>query len=406
MAPPISWKSGGFSLSGSASVGGLTSASAPEPRSRQLGRTFTGRPLGDAGAPASSTFGKNSRGRVSGASESQMSASVGSGASRDAASAPFDSRALAHTSARDPETNTWRYIGAATANPSVRAQSGSLLRAFDVAMAAVEKGASAMEGDARSGPGGDDAKELTATVLGELFSVKSEVAAHFAQRATLERCIAFAAGKLAEDPGAAFLPAPPEVGLSERTWSLQKEGLASIWCEQKWTDLITGKLQDQAGAVSVEFGSLVRKLRHRNASLVDRALKLHSDALWQLEASAASVVALREAALRPRVQARVGRVRHGGREAAERRALRRGAGRGAGAAVLLLGPVREPGRGGARGDAEHDGVLPGQVGRRVEHGAGDRERVAHGRELEEARRVRERSGNKVRLRGWVPGRRV
>ena len=131
MAPPISWKSGGFSLSGSASVGGLTSASAPEPRSRQLGRTFTGRPLGDAGAPASSTFGKNLRGRVSGTSESQMSASVGSGASRDAASAPFDSRALAHTSQRDPGTaraataRRSRATTSAAAGPSTRAGSST-----------------------------------------------------------------------------------------------------------------------------------------------------------------------------------------------------------------------------------------------------------------------------------------
>jgi len=226
---------------------------------------------------------------------------------------------------RDPETNTWRYVGAPPADPSVREQSGSLIRAFDVAMAAVEKGASAMDGGGGGGGGSGDAQAMTATVLGELFSIKSEVAAHFAQRANLQRCIAFATGKSPSsdgggegggggeasgkkrqeddggdggrlDPGAGYLPAPAEVGLSEQTWSRQKEGLASIWCEQKWTDLVTGKLRDQAGEVSVEFGALVRKLQHRNASLLDRALKLHSDALWQLDAAAGSIVELRRVA--------------------------------------------------------------------------------------------------------------
>ena len=107
----------------------------------------------------------------------------------------------------------------------------------------------------------------------------------------LHACISAATS--GADEGA-YVPSPAEVGLSEQTWSRQKEALASIWCEQKWTDLIAGKLATQAGQTAVEFGTLLRRLQHRYASMLDRALKLHSDALWQLDAAAASVVKCHE----------------------------------------------------------------------------------------------------------------
>lgn len=290
MAP--SWRSGGFSVSGSQAAplndgaDARTAVSAPEERgarSRQLGRSFTGRPLGErAFKPGGRELGRRSLTETS---------TVGSGES-GRSSAPFDGRALAHTAQRDPATNTWRYVGAPSTNRGVREQAGSLLRAFDTAMAAVEKGAAALDAAAAARGAPTDAQEMTATVLGELFSIKSEVAAHFAKRATLEKCVAAATAPDAAEP---YLPAPAEVGLSEQTWSRQKEALASIWCEQKWTDLVCSKLADQAGATAVEFGTLLRRLQYRYASMMDRALKLHSDALWQLDAAAASVVARRKA---------------------------------------------------------------------------------------------------------------
>ena len=71
--------------------------------------------------------------------------------------------------------------------------------------------------------------------------------------------------------------------------------VARIWCEQKWADLVAGELSRKMASTAVEHGALVARLRHRYAGLVDRALRLHSDALWQLDAAAASVVARREA---------------------------------------------------------------------------------------------------------------
>lgn len=176
--------------------------------------------------------------------------------------APFDARSLTHARQRDPETNTWQSMGNAAPDPSVREQAGSLVRAFDVAMAAVA-GAATKEVQPASQT---DARDLSATILSEFCEMQADVAKAFAQRTTLEH-----------DGDA-------------RAWARQKKAVATLYCEQKWTDVLSQKLGEAVSNHTAEHGALIDKLRVRRAAMLDRALKLHSDALWQHDKAAAALV--------------------------------------------------------------------------------------------------------------------
>ena len=96
--------------------------------------------------------------------------------------APFDTRSLTHAMTRDPASNTWRTVGGGAKDPGVREQAGSLLRAFEVAMDAVEK-ASLNEASQVDEP---DGRKLAANILGEMIAAKHDVAQAFSKRTSLE----------------------------------------------------------------------------------------------------------------------------------------------------------------------------------------------------------------------------
>ena len=170
--------------------------------------------------------------------------------------APFDTRSLTHAMTRDPASNTWRTVGGGAKDPGVREQAGSLLRAFEVAMDAVEK-ASINEAAAPDEP---DGQKLAANILGEMIAAKHDVAQAFSKRTSLEASLD-QEGKL--------------------NWTKEQKDISRLWCEAKWTDVLSQKLADLLQEQTREHGALLHKLRLKRAAMLDKALRLHSDALWR-----------------------------------------------------------------------------------------------------------------------------
>ena len=168
--------------------------------------------------------------------------------------APFDTRSLTHAMTRDPASNTWRTVGGGAKDPGVREQAGSLLRAFEVAMDAVEK-ASLNEASQVDEP---DGRKLAANILGEMIAAKHDVQQAFAKRTALE------------------------ASLDDKSdWAKEQQEIARLWCEAKWTDVLSQKLADLLQEQTREHGALLHKLRLKRAAMLDKALRLHSDALWR-----------------------------------------------------------------------------------------------------------------------------
>ena len=123
-------------------------------------------------------------------------------------------------------------------------------------MRAVAASASACDAGKSEGSEGSsaDERELTARVLSDAYAIKSEVQRCFAQRETLELCL--------RGPQSGEPPLPVEcvgeMGLSDHVWSVQKSVLAQVWCEQKWTDLVTQRLAQQLGANCEEHSASQR----------------------------------------------------------------------------------------------------------------------------------------------------
>ena len=170
--------------------------------------------------------------------------------------APFDTRSLTHAMTRDPASNTWRTVGGGAKDPGVREQAGSLLRAFEVAMDAVEK-ASINEAASVDEP---DGQKLAANILGEMIAAKHDVAQAFSKRTSLEASLD-QEGKL--------------------NWTKEQKDISRLWCEAKWTDVLSQKLADLLQEQTREHGALLHKLRLKRAAMLDKALRLHSDALWR-----------------------------------------------------------------------------------------------------------------------------
>ena len=103
-----------------------------------------------------------------------------------------------------------------------------------------------------------DGQKLAANILGEMIAAKHDVQQAFAKRTALE------------------------ASLDDKSdWAKEQQEIARLWCEAKWTDVLSQKLADLLQEQTREHGALLHKLRLKRAAMLDKALRLHSDALWR-----------------------------------------------------------------------------------------------------------------------------
>jgi len=69
-----------------------------------------------------------------------------------------------------------------------------------------------------------------------------------------------------------------------------RDDLSRCVYEQKWCDLICDQLASQVGTQCMEHGRMLRSLRKHYANAFQTATRLHSDALWQLDAVVAGLI--------------------------------------------------------------------------------------------------------------------
>ncbi|KAH8060572.1 hypothetical protein JL722_4682 [Aureococcus anophagefferens] len=79
------------------------------------------------------------------------------------------------------------------------------------------------------------------------------------------------------------------VGLSYGLWRESREALAASIFEQKWANMTCAELAGQVTVGCLEHGRLLEKVRARFGGVFDRVCRLHSDALWHLDAAVAAL---------------------------------------------------------------------------------------------------------------------
>ena len=203
----------------------------------------------------------------------------------------------------DHNLRTIGHVPVASERPNIRKSALRLERRYRSAMAVVDGRDPAAQSVAEtidriaSQPAGES------EVATDYLACCSTVEAAFGERTSLTAAVSEARsleGEVVARPGAEPADARGAenaagstvaglVGLSYGLWRESREALAASIFEQKWANMTCAELAGQVTVGCLEHGRLLEKVRARFGGVFDRVCRLHSDALWHLDAAVAAL---------------------------------------------------------------------------------------------------------------------